>query len=71
MENDLLTDGPFAETYEQLGGYFLINAKDLDESRSLNAFHLPARHGEVRRRAVRTIGTAYKFLGETPCQTFN
>ncbi|MEL7316809.1 MAG: YciI family protein [Cyanobacteria bacterium J06559_3] len=28
----LVTDGPFAETYEQLGGYFLINAKDLDEA---------------------------------------
>ncbi|WP_019502306.1 YciI family protein [Pseudanabaena sp. PCC 6802] len=28
----LVTDGPFAETYEQLGGYFLIDAKDLDEA---------------------------------------
>ena len=28
----LLTDGPFAETYEQLGGYFLIDAKDMDEA---------------------------------------
>ena len=28
----LVTDGPFAETREQLGGYFLINAKDLDEA---------------------------------------
>lgn len=28
----LVTDGPFAETREQLGGYFLIEAKDLDEA---------------------------------------
>lgn len=28
----LVTDGPFAETHEQLGGYFLIEAKDLDEA---------------------------------------
>ena len=28
----LITDGPFAETREQLGGYFLVNAKDLDEA---------------------------------------
>ena len=27
-----VTDGPFAETHEQLGGYFLIDAKDLDEA---------------------------------------
>jgi hypothetical protein len=29
---DLLTDGPFAETHEQLGGYFLIDAENLDEA---------------------------------------
>ena len=28
----IVTDGPFAETREQLGGYFLIDAKDLDEA---------------------------------------
>src|SRR4029453_3287427 len=28
----LVTDGPFAETREQLGGYYLVNAKDLDEA---------------------------------------
>src|SRR2546425_1834480 len=28
----LVTDGPFAETREQLGGYFLIDAKDLDQA---------------------------------------
>ena len=28
----MLTDGPFAETHEQLGGYFLVDCKDLDEA---------------------------------------
>ena len=28
----LITDGPFAETHEQLGGYYLVNCKDLDEA---------------------------------------
>jgi len=28
----LITDGPFAETHEQLGGFFLLNCKDLDEA---------------------------------------
>jgi hypothetical protein len=28
----LITDGPFAETHEQLGGYFLLECKDLDEA---------------------------------------
>jgi hypothetical protein len=33
----LLTDGPFAETKEQLGGYYVIQAKDLDEALALAA----------------------------------
>ncbi len=33
----LVTDGPFAETREQLGGYFLIDATDLDEAISIAA----------------------------------
>jgi hypothetical protein len=34
VRNDktLITDGPFAETHEQLGGYFLVECKDLDEA---------------------------------------
>jgi len=43
MRNDkrLLTDGPFAETREQLGGYFLVKAKNLDEAIEI-AGQLPA-----------------------------
>ena len=33
----LITDGPFAETHEQLGGFYLIDAKDLDEAISIAA----------------------------------
>jgi len=32
-----VTDGPFAETREQLGGYYLIEAKDLDEAITIAA----------------------------------
>ena len=35
----LVTDGPFAETREQLGGFLLIDAKDLDEAISSAAGH--------------------------------
>jgi hypothetical protein len=37
----LVTDGPFAETREQLGGYYLINAEDLDEAIGIAA-RIPA-----------------------------
>jgi hypothetical protein len=47
-----LTDGPFAETYEQLGGYYLVNAKDLDEAMAI-AERIPAVHkGTVEIRPV-------------------
>jgi hypothetical protein len=48
----LVTDGPFAETREQLGGYFLIDAKDLDEAIGI-AERVPAgRWGTVEIRPV-------------------
>ncbi len=51
----LVTDGPFAETREQLGGYFLIDAKDLDEAISV-AERIPgARKGTVEIRPVMEI----------------
>jgi hypothetical protein len=48
----LVTDGPFAETREQLGGYFLIDAKDLDEALSIAARIPMARKGTVEVRPV-------------------
>jgi len=51
----LVTDGPFAETREQLGGYFLIDAKDLDEAIGI-AGRIPAgRWGTVEIRPVMEI----------------
>lgn len=48
----LVTDGPFAETREQLGGYFLVEAGDLDEAIAL-AERIPmARRGTVEVRPV-------------------
>jgi hypothetical protein len=48
----VVTDGPFAETKEQLGGYYLVDAKDLDEAISLAARIPAARHGSVEVRPV-------------------
>jgi hypothetical protein len=51
----LVTDGPFAETREQLGGYFLIDAKDLDEAIAV-AERIPgARKGTVEIRPIMEI----------------
>jgi hypothetical protein len=48
----LLTDGPFAETREQLGGYYLVEAKDLDEALGLAARIPSARIGTVEVRPL-------------------
>ena len=47
-----VTDGPFAETREQLGGYFLINAKDLDAAIGIAARIPMARKGTIEIRPV-------------------
>jgi hypothetical protein len=48
----LVTDGPFAETREQLGGYFLIEANDLDEAIAIAGRIPMARRGTVEIRPV-------------------
>lgn len=48
----LVTDGPFAETREQLGGYFLVEAPDLDEALRIAARIPGARAGTVEVRPV-------------------
>ena len=48
----LVTDGPFAETREQLGGYFLIEAKNLDEAIGIAARIPMACKGTVEVRPV-------------------
>jgi hypothetical protein len=47
--------GPFAETREQLGGFFLIEAKDIDEACAIAARFPPARVGAVEVRPVREL----------------
>src|SRR6266567_9565024 len=48
----IVTDGPFAETREQLGGYFLIDARDLDEAIAIAARIPMARRGTIEVRPV-------------------
>ena len=50
----LTTDGPFAETHEQLGGYYLIEAKDLDEALAIAAKIPGARFGSIEVRPIWT-----------------
>jgi hypothetical protein len=51
----LVTDGPFAETREQLGGYFFIDAGDLDQALDIAARIPGARIGTVEIRPVMEI----------------
>lgn len=48
----LSTDGPFAETKEQLGGYFLVDCKDLDEAIEIAAKIPGARSGSIEVRPI-------------------
>jgi hypothetical protein len=50
-----VTDGPFAETKEQLAGFYLIDAKDLNEAIQLAAKIPPARVGSIEVRPVRPL----------------
>lgn len=50
-----ITDGPFAETKEQLAGFYMIEAKDLDEALQLAAGIPPARVGSIEVRPVREL----------------
>lgn len=52
----LITDGPFAETREQLGGFYVIAAKDLDEAVAIAARIPSARHGTIEIRPVPDLG---------------
>jgi len=48
----LVTDGPFAETREQLGGFYIIDAQNLDEALAVAARIPPARKGTIEIRPV-------------------
>ncbi len=51
----LTTHGPFAETREQLGGYYLVEARDLDEALALAARIPGARYGSIEVRPLHSI----------------
>ncbi len=50
-----LFDGPFAETKEMLAGFYLVEAKDLNEAIQLAAGIPPAQHGSIEVRPVREL----------------
>jgi hypothetical protein len=50
------TDGPFAETREQLGGYYIVDAKDLDEATEIAARIPGARMGSIEVRPIMEMG---------------
>ena len=51
----LTTDGPFAEVKEQLGGFYLIDAADLDEAITVAARIPAARFGSIEVRPIMTF----------------
>lgn len=52
---NLETDGPFAETKEQLGGYYLVEARDAEEAAAMAAGIPGARFGSVEVRPIMTF----------------
>ncbi|MBA3732325.1 MAG: hypothetical protein H0W93_08280, partial [Gammaproteobacteria bacterium] len=50
-----ITDGPFAETKEQLAGFYLIDARDLNEAIQIAAKIPPARVGSIEVRPIRQL----------------
>ena len=54
----VVTDGPFAETKEQLGGYYLVEAKDLDEALGIAARIPGVRHGSIEVRPIAAMNQA-------------
>ena len=65
----LVTDGPFAETREQLGGYFLIDARDLDEAIAIAARIPMARRGTVEVRPVVELAGLPPSSTSTPSES--
>jgi hypothetical protein len=51
IRSDIVTDGPFVETKEALGGYYLVEAKDLDQALAIGKL-CPARFGGVEVRPI-------------------
>ena len=52
-----ITDGPFAETREQLGGFYFIEARDLNEAIRLASWMPPARLGSIEVRPIKEVAS--------------
>lgn len=52
----MVTDGPFAETKEQLGGYYLVDVSNLDEAIAIAARIPTSRFGSVEVRPIMRMG---------------
>ena len=59
-----VSDGPFAETKEQLAGFYLVEARDLNEAIQLAAKIPPARVGSIEVRPVRPIRQKPRKAGD-------
>ena len=55
----LVTDGPFAETKEELGGFYLLECRDLDEAIAYAARIPGAQHGTIEVRPILELGSDY------------
>jgi hypothetical protein len=65
-----VTDGPFAETNEQIGGFILIEAQDLNQAIQLAAKMPPIRLGGVEVRPIKTLTSSMpgnKHTGSSSC----
>ncbi|MET0380165.1 MAG: YciI family protein [Spongiibacteraceae bacterium] len=58
----ITTDGPFAETKEQLAGFYLLEARDLNEAIQLAGKIPPARYGSVEVRPVRALEPPFSVV---------
>ncbi len=67
-----MTDGPFAETKEMLAGFYLIDAKDLNDAVSVAAKIPPAKYGSIEVRPVRELDVpSYQSVTDTTALTSN
>ena len=62
----ILTDGPFAETREQLGGYTIIEAKDLDEAIAIASGFIPTDYPDSMQLASIEVRPIVEFEGTNP-----
>lgn len=59
----VVTDGPFAETKEALGGYYVLDCNDLDEAITYAAKIPPAKHGSIEIRPIMEIPGWEEMIG--------